>query len=440
MSKSTRRLSQGDIDALVEGTPAPVATAAPVLAYNFRRPRRFSKDRRVTLETTFGGFAKSLQSLLSGRLREPVEVQLSGIEQVAYGDCLRSLSEPCAAYVFHATDANDHGFLDLGPAISFHILDRIFGGPGDSAPPERPLSALEQAAVKDIAERMLRLLAEAMSRQVAIGFAIDRFEASGDTIRVAALEDNVLIVNLAIRTPHARGFASLVLPLRVLEAISPERTHALPKAPSRKSEDRKSRAAVGAVLQKAQLRIVGRSAGFQLRAREVFALKAGDTILACDRPDDPIQVFVNDQLRWSGTVGEHQRALGIKLLGELTTQPGLRAGRKRYGRIIAMKEAEQTNGGTAVAQGDAATTPVFNSLMEVSLPVVIEFGRTNMTVQQVLELAPGSVVQLDRMVGEPVDVYVSDRRLAEGEVVMVGEQMAIRVLRLVNDPAEAGVA
>ena len=61
------------------------------------------------------------------------------------------------------------------------------------------------------------------------------------------------------------------------------------------------------------------------------------------------------------------------------------------------------------------------------MPVVIEMGRTRMTVQEVLALGPGAVVQLDRMVGEPVDVYVGDRRLATGEVVVVGEHFGVRI-------------
>jgi flagellar motor switch protein FliN/FliY len=73
-----------------------------------------------------------------------------------------------------------------------------------------------------------------------------------------------------------------------------------------------------------------------------------------------------------------------------------------------------------------------DQLLDMSLPVVIEFGRTAMTVQEVLALAPGSVVQLERMVGESVDIYVSDRRLAEGEVVVVGEHFGVRITRMVG--------
>lgn len=79
-------------------------------------------------------------------------------------------------------------------------------------------------------------------------------------------------------------------------------------------------------------------------------------------------------------------------------------------------------------------------LYDLDLPVAIELGRTRLSVQDVLALSRGSVVQLDRQAGEPVDVYVGDRRFAEGEVVIVGEQFGVRITRIVNTAAVAAVA
>jgi flagellar motor switch protein FliN len=76
-------------------------------------------------------------------------------------------------------------------------------------------------------------------------------------------------------------------------------------------------------------------------------------------------------------------------------------------------------------------------LMDLTLPVSIELGRTRMTVQEILRLTRGSVVQLERLAGEPIDVYVSDRRFAEGEVVVLGEHFGIRITRIVSTVAPA---
>ena len=71
-------------------------------------------------------------------------------------------------------------------------------------------------------------------------------------------------------------------------------------------------------------------------------------------------------------------------------------------------------------------------LYDLSMPVAIELGRTRMSVQDILSLGRGSVIQLDRLAGEPIDVFVGDRRFAEGEVVVVGEQFGVRITRILT--------
>jgi flagellar motor switch protein FliN/FliY len=71
-------------------------------------------------------------------------------------------------------------------------------------------------------------------------------------------------------------------------------------------------------------------------------------------------------------------------------------------------------------------------LYDLHMPVAIELGRTRMSVQEILTLGRGSVIQLDRLAGEPVDVFVGDRRFAEGEVVVVGEQFGVRITRILS--------
>ena len=74
-------------------------------------------------------------------------------------------------------------------------------------------------------------------------------------------------------------------------------------------------------------------------------------------------------------------------------------------------------------------------LLDLTLPVSIELGRTSMTVQEILRLGRGSVIQLERLAGEPIDIYVGNRRFAEGEVVVLGEHFGVRITRIVSSQA-----
>jgi flagellar motor switch protein FliN len=93
--------------------------------------------------------------------------------------------------------------------------------------------------------------------------------------------------------------------------------------------------------------------------------------------------------------------------------------------------------GDGIANG---TEVPISMLMDLTLPLSIELGRTRMTVQEILRLGRGSVVQLDRLAGEPIDIYVADRRFAEGEVVVMGEHFGVRITRIISNVALPGEA
>ena len=71
-------------------------------------------------------------------------------------------------------------------------------------------------------------------------------------------------------------------------------------------------------------------------------------------------------------------------------------------------------------------------ILDVSLRVTVELGRSNLTVQEVLALGPGSVVELNKLAGEPVDILINDRPIARGEVVVVDENFGVRVTEVLS--------
>jgi flagellar motor switch protein FliN/FliY len=79
----------------------------------------------------------------------------------------------------------------------------------------------------------------------------------------------------------------------------------------------------------------------------------------------------------------------------------------------------------------------YDLLMDVEMDVTAELGRARMTVRALLDLEPGSIVELDRMAGSPVDLLVNGRLIARGEVVVIDEEFALRVTEIVASAVEA---
>ena len=97
--------------------------------------------------------------------------------------------------------------------------------------------------------------------------------------------------------------------------------------------------------------------------------------------------------------------------------------------VDADAKPEESEGTVAGGTGEAADLGL---IMEVPLRLSVEIGSAQLPVRDVLALAKGSVVELDRMNGEPADIYANDRLIARGELTHEDDRVAVRITELVS--------
>lgn len=73
-----------------------------------------------------------------------------------------------------------------------------------------------------------------------------------------------------------------------------------------------------------------------------------------------------------------------------------------------------------------------NMLLDIPLQVTVELGRTKRSVKEILEMSSGSIIELDKLAGEPVDILVNNRHIAKGEVVVIDENFGVRITDIVS--------
>jgi flagellar motor switch protein FliN len=87
-----------------------------------------------------------------------------------------------------------------------------------------------------------------------------------------------------------------------------------------------------------------------------------------------------------------------------------------------------TGGGQEAADPSAA--PGLDVILDIAMPLTVELGRTKMLIRDILALGPGSVIELDKLAGEPVELLVNDRPIAKGEVVVIDENFGVRLTQI----------
>lgn len=98
-----------------------------------------------------------------------------------------------------------------------------------------------------------------------------------------------------------------------------------------------------------------------------------------------------------------------------------------------VKPAEFTDLGKA--SSSPGGKPNLELVKDIQVTLTVELGRTEMLIQDILELTPGKVIELDRLAGEPLDIVVNGKLLAKGEVVVVDENFGIRLTQIVEPAA-----
>jgi flagellar motor switch protein FliN/FliY len=119
---------------------------------------------------------------------------------------------------------------------------------------------------------------------------------------------------------------------------------------------------------------------------------------------------------WAAAMGEQAEA---EASGKVPTQSG---------GVASAELEELVDDSVPASSGDIK----MDAILDVPVTVSMEIGRTNLNIRNLLQLNQGSVVELDRLAGEPMDVLVNGTLIAKGEVVVVNEKFGIRLTDIVS--------
>lgn len=437
-------LSQQQIDQLFSGgtppersEPESASTGDEIRVYDFNRPNLISKDRLRALEAKYGMLCKSIENWLMTRVRSSIELRLISVEPFSFGEFTLSLPNPTASYIYDSTTSSGQQIvIDFGRTLSFFLVDRLLGSNEPPLIPDRALTVLERMVVRIAADQVAAQLEETWKSHVNLGLQFNRFEAVPELLRTANREDPILVANVEVHGPQLEGMLLLAVPFHVIEPfLTGSGTQRLQAGRGSDKDRVADRAAIEEQVRATRVGVTVRTSAFHLPVGDLARLRPGFTLRTGLPADPSFVVRVEDAPRYIAQAGRTGRSLAVRIV-ELHPQVSADedATHRRVGTMASIVDNEGPgNAGLELneldANGSAAAGPLSN-IFQVTLPITIELGRTRMTVQEVLELGRGSVITLERLVGEPVDVIVGDRRFADGEVVVIGEQFGVRITRI----------
>ncbi len=290
------------------------------MAFDFRRPNKFSRDHVRAFQIVHETFARQLSTVLATTLRAVAHVTLTSVEQLTYDEYVRSLPNPSYMVILSLNPLPGAAVLQLPLPIAFAAIDRLLGGSGDALSPKRPLTEIESNLMRGLVGRALRELEYAYETLVRVEVEVVQQEFNPQFAQIAAPSDMALAVNFETRIGEKRGTSSICIPHTtmqpVLESLASQQLFA-----DRSSRDpyewaRALEEAIGGVC----VELAVRFESVALASQEIIDLQVGDIVPLEHPVDQPLTVSVGDVPCYEVVTGRRGKRLAGLVVGNHTTR------------------------------------------------------------------------------------------------------------------------
>jgi flagellar motor switch protein FliM len=323
----TEVLSQDEIDQLLtaisSGEVAAEEVSAPadqrkIKIYDFKRPDKFSKDQIRTVSIMHETFARLTTTALSAQLRSLAHVHVASVDQLTYEEFIRSIPNPTTLAVINMDPLKGSAILEIDPAVTFSIIDRLFGGQGEGTKFTRELTDIEQSVIESIIVRILGNLRESWATVIDLRPRLGQIETNPQFAQIVPPSEMVVLVTLETKVGEVEGMMNFCIPYLTIEPIISKLSAQYWYSSVRRGTTTENLNILRDRLAGIEITIVAEVGGISITMRDVLALRPGDIIrLQNVRINDPMILSIGGRNKFMSRPGVVGNKIAVQVQKKL---------------------------------------------------------------------------------------------------------------------------
>jgi len=210
-------LSQDEINQLLAAINAMPSTKT-------KRPNKFSREQTEAIKNIHETFAYLATCSLSAHLRSVCHVHVSSVDELTYDEFIRAMPMPDTLATINMNPLKGNAILEIGPELTFAIIDRVCGGSGDGTKFQHDITDIEESIMENIIVHILGNLRSAWKQVLDIHPQVKTIYAYHQFARIVSPNEIVALVTLETKIGEAEGMINICFPYStigpVIEKIS----------------------------------------------------------------------------------------------------------------------------------------------------------------------------------------------------------------------------
>ena len=323
-------LSQSQIDALLnsfasEGAKAldeveEQASEKKVKNYDFKMPKKFTKEQLKVIDGIFENYSRVLSSYLTGLLRVYCKVEVLQIEEQLYYEFNNALPDYVMMGMINlGVDDDDvietNCILQLSNPISYTMMDRLMGGVGTYTENNRDFTEIEVGLMNNVLKKMAMLFKEPWGTYIEIEPTLTTIETNSRVMQSISPDDIVIIVMLEMEIRDVKNTISVCIPALGLESIMAKFGDRWAKATKKLDPKRENERKVSLMdaIRDSDLKINAILSETELDLYDVLTLQPGDVIPLNMPIDQNVVVKIGDHVWFDGKLGIKNSKKAVKI-------------------------------------------------------------------------------------------------------------------------------
>jgi len=323
----TEVLSQDEIDQLLTAISAGDVEAEQIQQstdsrkikiYDFKRPDKFSKEQIRTVSIMHETFARLTTTALSANLRSLVHVHVASVDQLTYEEFIRSIPNPTTLAVINMDPLKGSAILEIDPAVTFSIIDRLFGGKGEGVKISRDLTDIEQSVMEGIIVRILGNMREAWSQVIDLRPRLGQIETNPQFAQIVPPTEMVVLVTLETKIGEVEGMMNFCIPYLTIEPIISKLSAQYWYSSVRRGTTTENLNIIRERLATVDVTLVAEIGKMNLTMRDVLSLHKGDVIrLSNVRVRDPMVLKIGNRDKFMCRPGVVGNKVAVQIIQRL---------------------------------------------------------------------------------------------------------------------------
>ncbi len=325
----TEILSQDEIDALLTAVSSPNSTTSDeenaiasvkmnrnkkrLKVYDFRRPDKFSKDQVRTLQMIHETFARLTTTSLAAQLRSLVQVHVVSVDQLTYEEFTRSIPSPTTLGIVNMDPLKGSAIVEIDPAITFSIIDRLFGGKGETLKNNRELTDIEMSVIEGILVRLLGNLRESWSNMTDLRPRLGNIETNPQFVGIVPPNSMVILTTFDTKIGDVEGMINFCIPYITIEPIISKLSAQYWYSAVNTNITTEHIHFIKQQINDIKLTIIAQLAETTLSFSEVSQLKVGDVIRFDTNVKADVHVFIGRNVKFKAKAGAFGSRRAVQL-------------------------------------------------------------------------------------------------------------------------------